>query len=491
MQPGLWQRPIGDNESMIKMIGDVGQASGKDVWSISATACFSFGGTVFANPKPLTQALRDGWTALRFHHPSIATLAETTSLHYHVPGEQELARWLEDTFIVLHGPESTVDELLGTLPPKSYACCYFLEADQGNDVHQIILHLSHWRTDGIGVLHLLDAFLRLTVEHLQDRHFDAYTQLPWGQETSQLVPSVEHALELPHNPTETIHKATKMYLESLSYAKSALGIAPTSPSRNATRLPTMSFSAEQTTKLLSACSQRNIRFEAALHASVTAAACSLAAPSPTPTSHQQHHHHSSTLRHSLRPHLPAPYNGVAGAAGLYTAGYLVRVPTGGINIERAWLDNARYYESEYAKGATPELICSRRQYAVEMKAILTASTAVNDVGPPPSGLDMSWVPGAEDLVQTVYYGREEKEKEGRGPVLRVDGIGVSVDVLSRHVYVFSWMFREQIHFRLAFNRSLYDDTFAAKVLELVARELTCNLLKNGYKETSVVPDRKN
>ncbi|KAI0134369.1 hypothetical protein BJ170DRAFT_679265 [Xylariales sp. AK1849] len=451
-QPGLWQRPIGENESMIKLIGDAGRASGKDVWSVSATACFA----ASVEPKPLTQALRDGWTALRFRHPSIATTADGDTLHYHVPDAPQLAQWLDETFIVLR-QESSVDKILGTLPPRRFACCYYLEHAQ-----EIVLHLSHWRTDGIGAFHLLGALFSATVEHMDDD----LNELPWGLETVRLVPSVEHALELPITPTEAINTATKIYLSTLGHAKGALNIAlqstpsaesePTADTK-ATTLPTLYFPVEQTAELLSACSQRGIRFEAALHASVTAAACSIAES----TAASEHKHHSSTLRHSLRPHLPTPYDGVAGAAGLYTAGYFVKVPT-----TQSWLDNARYYESEYAEGATPDLLCSRRQYALEMKGIISRMAPPDS---PPSGLDMSWVPKAQYLVGTMYANPHD------GRFLQVDSIGISVDVLSRHVYVFAWMFNGQIQCQLAFNKAFYDQSFAAKVLGLVAQDLTSNL----------------
>ncbi|EAQ83618.1 hypothetical protein CHGG_10022 [Chaetomium globosum CBS 148.51] len=316
------------------MIGDMGRASGKDVWSISAAARFA----ASVEPKPLTQALRDGWAALRFRHPSIATTADGDTLQYHVPDAQRLTRWLDETFIVVRG-ESSIDGILGTLPPRASACCYYLE-----DATEVILQLSHWRTDGIGAFYLLGALLKATIDHLRDEphHF------AWGQETVRLVPSVEWALKLPNRPTEAIEMATKAYLNTLSHAHGALGIpSQPMPAAQAARLPTLCFSVNKTAELLSACSQRGIRFESALHASVTAAAYSIAGPATASGSN----HHSSTLRHSLRPHLPAPYHGVAGAAGLYTAAYFAKVPG-----TQSWLDNARYYETEYANGASPDLI---------------------------------------------------------------------------------------------------------------------------------------
>lgn len=483
-QPGRWQRPIGENESMIKMIGDTGRASGMDVWSISATASF----TASVGPKPLTQALRDGWTALRFCHPSIAAVADGDTLNYRVPDAGQLRQWLEETFLVLHGG-LRANQLLGTLPPRRFACCYHLE-----HTGEVLLHLSHWRTDGIGAFQLLGALFGATVEYCR---MDPL-QLPWGQEAARLVPSVEQALDLPVEPTEAIHAAAKQYLATLHHSRDGVAIPLQSATANAaattttpaTRLPTLHFPAHQTAALLSACDRLGIRFEAALHASVTAAAFALALTGPDAATtnhphHHHHHHHASTLRHSLRPHLPAPYNGVAGAAGLFTAGYFVRVPASSSFSSSQWLANARYYESEYARGATVDLVCSRRQYAREMQAVLRrrCPAGTPPPGPPPSGLDVSWVPGVQELVGSVSRGKsggEDGEDQGEGGEeggfsVRVDEVGISVDVLSRHVYVFAWLFDGRIGCRLAFNRELYDDGFADLVLGLVVENLTSNL----------------
>ncbi|KAI0877506.1 hypothetical protein GGS24DRAFT_121638 [Hypoxylon argillaceum] len=442
-KPSHWQRPLGPNESMIKMIGDGGHTLGQDVWSISATAHF----TAHLESKPLTQALRDGWTALRFHHPSVAATATDDNLHYIVPGTEDLARWENETFIVVEG-ESSVDHVIAALGPRRYATCYYLEKHD-----TLLLYLSHWRTDGIGALYLLDALLGATIEVLHENPLDWF----WGQEISRFAPSVEEALGLPDVPTEAIERAAKPYLATLGHNIGALGI-PVQLGEgdlpNGTRVADFCFSEEQTTKMLSACSRLGIRLESALHAAIAATAYSIAEPASIQK------HHSSTMRHSIRPHLPPPYDSVAGAAGLYTAGYIVKVPA-----SQSWLENARYYDSEYGKGATPELLQSRRQYALTMKDILRNMKPPN---PPPSGLDMSWVPGAQDLVAT-------KHSNG-GQFLEVQKIGIGIQVLSRHAYVFGWIFRDQLELRLVCNQAFYSNVFAEKVLELVRQHLVANLL---------------
>ena len=84
-----------------------------------------------------------------------------------------------------------------------------------------------------------------------------------------------------------------------------------------------------------------------------------------------------------------------------------------------------------------------------------AAVPDNSNDPPPSGLEVSWVPGAQDLVGTMYESPNDERC-----FLRVDRIGISVDVLSRYAYVFAWMFKGMIEFRLAFNRVFFYDGFA-------------------------------
>ncbi|KAI1770231.1 hypothetical protein F4818DRAFT_274384 [Hypoxylon cercidicola] len=147
--------------------------------------------------------------------------------------------------------------------------------------------------------------------------------------------------------------------------------------RKGTRSVLLHLSADVTANLEVRRHQLDIELGAAIHAAVTAIAYSIA----NPTSNQKPH--TSTMRQSLRPCLPAPYDGVAGAAGLYTAGYMVTVPA-----TQSWLENARQYHAEYAEVATPDLLGSRCQYALAMRSNMKGASAPN---PPLSGLDFSYV----------------------------------------------------------------------------------------------------
>lgn len=449
IQPKHWQRPIGENEAMIRMIGEGGRKFGKDVWSIAVTASFVIDIQETASENTLLQAFRDGWKILRFHHPSIASIASERTVDYDIPDPTSLERWAEETFVVICGDVSP-QEVIAGLTPRRFATLYFLEEHS-----HVVLNLSHWRTDGVGACHLLNAYFELVANSLQKDPFG----LPWGEEAARLVPSVEEALEIPVTPSPDIKRAAKQYLNTLAHNtgavecpfKSGDGIIP-----RGTQSVDLQFPQDTTKELEIACSRLGIQLEAAVHAAVAATAYSIV----NPTSRQKHY--SSTMRHSVRPYLPPPYNGEAGAAGLYTAGYLVKVPA-----SQSWLDNAKDYEAEYTKGATSDLLSSRRQYAVAMKSILENAPLLD---PPPSGLDVSCIPHADTLVKSIHTG-------ARGS-LEVRSMGIGVEVLSRHLYIFVWTFKGELEFRLVYNEAFHDQDRAGRVLAIVKQHLVSNLLSS-------------
>ncbi|KAL8717640.1 MAG: hypothetical protein Q9225_005129 [Loekoesia sp. 1 TL-2023] len=446
-RPGYWQRPIGENEGMIKLIGDGGRKFEKDVWSISVKASF----VAHIESKPLSQALCDGWKILRFYHPSIVTTASENTLDYRTPNASELEQWVNDSFILVDD-EISPDDIIAKLKPHRFATLYYLK-EHGS----ILLNLSHWRTDGIGAFHLLNAYVQAVLKSLRKESLE----LPWGEEVDRLVPSVEEALNLPRAPSPGIECVAKKYLDTLASSKGALetpyesgaGIVP-----KVTRGACLRFSHDKTTELETECHRLGIHLEAAVHAAVTAAAYSIA------DSSSRHKHHCSTMRHSIRPHLPTPYDGEAGAAGLYTAGYIVKVPA-----SQSWLENAKQYEAEYSRGATTDLLFSRRQYALTMKDVLKNMPPPDT---PPSGLDISCIPNAQILVKPVHA--------NAAGTITLHDIGIGVGLLSRHLYVFTWIFNGRLEFQLVYNEAFYNKIFVESTLALVEKHLVSNLLSSYH-----------
>ncbi|KAL4998835.1 hypothetical protein BDV10DRAFT_184973 [Aspergillus recurvatus] len=455
---GRWQRPIGENEAMIKMIGDQGQRFGKDIWKISVTARFEV--------KPddgslnVKQMLFDGWKALRFHHPSIASFSDDRDPNivvYEVPDAFALENWATESFVCIETNENP-DDVVATLSPRRFTTLFYLPKHA-----TVILAISHWHTDGVGAMHLLNEYARCVVE-VQGNPNPA--QLPWGEEVPRLVPSVEEALNLPTTPAPDVERIARDYLKPLgpplpSPYKSGKTVVP-----KGTRQISLRLSRDETTELESACSRLGLCIEAALHASVAATAYSICPD-------QDDKLFISSLRQSLRPHLPTPLNSTAGAAGLYTSAYRVAV-----NASQSWLQNAKKYDAEYRRGATPELLSSRRQYALVMKEHLQKLTTPPPTSadgppppPPPSGLDISWVPDVPALVQPVHTGLAGS--------LRIRHVVLAVDLMSRHVFVFGLIFDGRLELNVAYNEGFYEEALAREVLDLTRRYLADNLSRSS------------
>ena len=441
-----WQRPIGENEAFIRFIGSTGAAHGKDTWSIFTVGHFNAAGLEL-DAATLQQTFCEAWKRLRYVHPSIASTATDSTLDYHSPDPAELKEWASETFLVVED-DIDAENVIANLTPKPFATLYYLSQKSC-----VVLHLSHWRTDGIGALQLLDSYFAAAISAATDDT----GKLVWGAEYCRLVPSVESALNLPHEASKEIEQNARKYIETLAHTVGALttpyrGDAETSPA--GTRSVQYRFTQEQTSKLEELCQGLGLSLTSAVHAAIAATNDAIA-----PVEQQQNRHHVATMRHSIRPHLPSPYNSTASAAGLYTGGFMLKLTT-----PQSFLENAKYCEAEYQRGATPEFLSSRREYAIIVKALLQKNPKPSV---PPSGLDISSIGEAQKHVRLRH--------ERAGKSLEVKSIAIGVETLSRHVYCFMWVFRGQLEFNVVYNEAFYEASVVESIVSTLRGTLEAGL----------------
>ncbi|KAE8146575.1 hypothetical protein BDV25DRAFT_169803 [Aspergillus avenaceus] len=441
-----YQRAIGENERFIKAIGDRAHAVGREHWSVTAYGTFTLHENVKRSSADVTAWLRQAWQVLRFQHPSIASTASDEILEYVVPAAQELEEWTRDTFTVVH--DGTVDDVVASIKPSPFVTAYYLPHRS-----QIILHLAHWRTDGYGALQLLNAFFE-SCTALSTTKVEA---LPWGTEVERLVPSVEEALANPVESTEEIHAAARKYLATTANIPGAVGVSQTtelSTPPSGTRSARLRLSTETTEAISEACDARGISVLAAVHASTAATTYELAHPDA------KQKHYTSTMRFSLRPYLPEQYRNPSVAAGIYTGGYMAKVPA-----TQSWLDNAKLYTREYDTGVTDDFLISRRQYARDVFERM--KTPPPPPVTPPSEIDISSVDDATKLVHP-WHGTSDGK-------LEVNEVSVGVETLTRQMYCFVWMFRGSLELSVVYNQAFYEGGFVKGAVERVARVLEGNL----------------
>ncbi|KAL3461917.1 hypothetical protein BJX64DRAFT_299906 [Aspergillus heterothallicus] len=443
ISPGHFQRPLGENERFIKAIGDRAHNTGREHWSITAHATFILQADL--PPGTVAGRLRQAWRALRFEHPSIASTASDNTLDYTVPTAPELENWVEETFTLIASNES-LNDIIARLEPSRYVTgCYLPHTSQ------FIIHLAHWRTDGYGALQLLDAFFESCLR--------AETEdLPWGSEVSRLVPTVEEALANPIESTPEIQAAAQKYMSTVALTKGAVGVAQTkdiSTPPSGTRRAYHRFSPETTKTIGQVCEAKGISVLSAVHASTAAATWFFASPDG------KEKPYTSTMRFSLRPYLPEPYNNASVAAGIYTGGYMFQVPA-----LQTWIENARQYHDEYETGVKKDFLQSRRQYAQDVFEKMKSPPVP---GTPPSEIDISFV-DAPSLVKISYA----TAREG----LEVLEVGVGVETLTRQMYCFVWEFRGSLELSVVYNEAFYEQTFVDEIVRRIGRILEEELSVN-------------
>ncbi|KAI0472604.1 hypothetical protein GGR56DRAFT_697109 [Xylariaceae sp. FL0804] len=413
---GRFQRRMGENEAMMKFLGDRGLPLGREHWSVTTTA--SFRTEVPVRAGALASELRRAWMALRFEHPSIAAVPDGDELIYVVPSASELAKWCEETFFILDDdPAVTANQVVANIKPSPFVTAYYLPS-----YSRIILHTSHWRMDGYGALALLD---------------DDPAGLPWGNEVQRLAPSVEEALGQPEDASANIKKASGRFLGTGRLAIDSIGVEcdrePGSGPQG-TISESLYIPAETSSLVDGACSRLGISQLAAVHASLAAVNRAGAPPEA------RGRHYTSTMRFTVRPYLPEPYSETSDwASALYTGGYMLAD-----EAAQSWLDSARRYHAHYEQGLNPEFLASRSQYAIDALELFKNLPADGSVR---SEIDISSVEDAELLVHPRYH--------NGGTIVDVLDVSLGVECLSPQLYLFHWMFRGCIGFQLIFNEACH------------------------------------
>ncbi|KID81117.1 hypothetical protein MGU_11499 [Metarhizium guizhouense ARSEF 977] len=493
--PHVWQRPLGENERMIKWLGGQSHPIGKDHWAITASARMRLSGidAKVVDALPSFRALQQAWLLLRFHHPDIATVAGSEIVEYTIP-EDEATKWLwlDETLHMVSDASTTVDDVIASLKPSKYTVAFFLP-----HAKQFVLSTAHWRTDGFGILHLLNDFfdaLSVVVGSSLAQHdgVDIASSLPWGQERTRLHPNIEEVLSLPSEPTEEICAASTACLATGGFVKGSVGVPwqdvkASAQHAGGTRGIRRTLSTATTKAVLESCATKNVRLLAAAHASLAKVNFLAAAPKAERSTNGaganlydsfEPSHYTSTMRFSLRPYLPSPFGSATYAATLYTGGYLAKVSS-----DQSWQDWADFYESQYAKGLAGEFLIARREYA--RRALKLFQQASGAGTPPRSEIDISSVGDAEKLIAprrrlgSTKVGDEDVAHLGLGieagisdAELEVEDISVGVECAQRESYLFLWTFRGHVELYLVYNSAFYE----AKYMEGLLHQVEATLL---------------
>lgn len=169
------------------------------------------GQTREAVEQRLEIALRNGWLALRYDHPTVASRVshdpatrKVTKTYRTCPGDKERDAWLAETFVPIATGE-TGEEWANSDPPAPKIPTLFVlkpQAAVSNAVRRdLVLRSPHEIVDGIGTLHMFNNLIRLVA--------DAYGagsafKIPSfdGSENKNLSPPFRVAANVPTEMTE-------------------------------------------------------------------------------------------------------------------------------------------------------------------------------------------------------------------------------------------------------------------------------------------------
>lgn len=434
VSPGRYQRPIGENESFIKLVGDSGHALGREHWAINVVFTVSGLGVLVHEDLPSLFLL--AWKTLRFDHPGIAVyIVDDRTLGYDVPDSGALDEWASETFHVV--PDKTAEEVIAGIRPSSYATLTYLPKTK-----ELLCHTAHWRADGIELLYVCDAFLNLVVKQSLSKP----PNLPWGEEPARLAPPVEEAASMPIHPSPADTALAAKCVKTFGAASGAVGIKYRgSPDivPAGTRSACLHLSEAETKTVVQACKLRNLSVTSAVHAAVAGANYAMSA--------SVDRHYTSTVRSNLRPYLPAPYSRPEYACGLYTTGWMKAVPA-----NATWSERARAFQEEYGKGLNNGYISAHREYALRLGALIRN---MPQGGEPPSDVDISSIGLGERFVN------REKGTAEKG--IRVDGMSIGAEILTRQSVCFVWTFMNQLCLNVVYNESFHEGDQMQEVVKTI------------------------
>lgn len=434
-----YQRPLGENETFIKILGDAARPFDREHWAISIiTSVTPLGSLAKDNQSSL---FREAWKALRFSHPTIAAyIVDETKLVYDIPDLTALEKWTAETFQVIEG--KTADEVIASTTRVPYATMTFLPK-----TGELLGRSQHWRTDGIGGLVLMDDFLDLAAQSAIDT-----SSLPWGEEIVRLAPCVEEATSSFITSEKQDKQLAQQYVASFGHATGAIGIASRAPAETSpggTCFSRLHLTEQETKAVVQGCKARKLSVTAAVHASIAGANYALA------TADDQNKHYASTIRYSLRPFLSEPYSGRQYASTIFTTGWMFPVSS-----ESSWSDRAKAYHDEYRKGLNHADLSAHREYAIGLCNLLR-SLPKNP--PSPTDVDISSLGVCERFVA------REKGTTERG--IRIDRVSGGLDMINRQSMCHVWTFRDQICLNLAYNEAFYDRAEGDSFLQVVKNSL--------------------
>ena len=302
--PGRFERPFDSIELFFLALVRATAPIEREHWSLNMVGQFR----AQLTHNEVLRRLKNAWITMRYDHPEIACKAEGDIKVYEVPDASALDAWLQETFVVV-ADTAKVEDVVASFQPQSLASIHFFPHSW-----EILIHTSHWRTDGNGSISLLNNFFEAVGKP---------RSVEFGHEGKNLSPSRDEAAsfttagfggdesQFDKTATELISNYTDN-MPSIGLPDNPQAIMPLG-----TRRVEQQFDPKTTSKIVSTCKEIDLSVTMAFHAAMIQATQQLASKETSA------YKYTSFVTFSLRPGMPSPFNDSAAYA---TSVYIMGLP---------------------------------------------------------------------------------------------------------------------------------------------------------------------
>lgn len=451
MPDGTWRKELGGLEKVYRFQSTASRVAGREHWGLYSLCKVKYSDSLSHH---ITTALRDAWKALRIEFPALGLLIDGYEAVYGSLNEAEngkydkigsLEQWAQKTFSVEQN--RTAEEIIAKYPLNDLPTLFWFPNSS-----EVMILISHWRSDGLGSLMLLNRLLELLVEPskvplTECNHVD--------KDLARISPSLEDAVGAPLVPSpkilETAGLISKLFREK---AIKSVGIpfkGDTTTTPGDTAIEAIAYTPESSRALFDACKARKITVSAAIHVALAQTVFEL-------TSAEDFTEYATIMAVSMRPYVETPYNTPEHACRTYVTSITPSVQRGA-SFSESTTSLTQLFKNWYSKEFSQAL---REVYQGASRALLSPPPKLAGPPPnPPSGILHSNIGVVDRFLGTEF---------GDG-VLEVSKFRFGVSMMTRQMLLYPWSFRGELNLSINYNDAFYDASSPRQVLEGIQEKL--------------------
>jgi hypothetical protein len=448
---GSWRKELGGLEKVYRFYSTTSRVTGCEHWGLYSLCKVTYSGSL---AHGITTALRDAWKALRIQFPALGLVIDGSDAVYRPVNQagnekydsiDTLEQFAQATFSVEES--RTVEEIVAHFPLNDLPSLYWLPRSS-----ELMILNSHWRSDGLGSVMLLNRFLELLVEpsevlHGQYGHVDT--------EIARISPSLEDAAGTPLVPTpeilETASQTSKLFREK---SMKSIGIpfkGDTTTSPGNTAIEATVYTPESSKALFDACKARKITVSAAIHTALAQTVFEM-------TSVKNATEYATIMAVNMRPYVEKPYNTSDHACRTYVTSITPTVQRGA-SFHDSTTSLTQLFRNWYSKEFSQAL---REIYQGASRALLSPPPKLAGPPPsPPSGIVHSNLGVVDRFLGTQF---------GDGAI-QVTKFRFGISAMNRQMLLYPWSFRGELNLSINYNDGFYDASAPQQVLEGIQEKL--------------------